>query len=768
MLQPQSLQIADFSGGITDYPFDAALTQAEELDNFVINPNQKALMRPGSQIYSVGMAQVPDGVARISNLTTVATDDIFYATVGQKVYHPNAGDTAWVEVQAPGANPAFNAGSLSSIPSFAEWNRQLFGVNDAYAKPIKIFKNSVNTPIVRTAGLPAPATPTVVPGAAGANSYIYTFVRRVEYTVQDTEFADLSATVQVQILNSAAPDATPVPITNIPVLVNSGGTAYDTATLKVDIYRTTSGGNVAYKIGTVTNGTTTFNDNFADTAIVLNETVYTTGGTLDYDEPPLARYIHIMNGRAYYLDIKEGTQLFRNRVRQSIQDDPDSCPEDFFLDLREVCTGISSFNSNVIIFGESKVFRVDGYFDELGRGGMTYEEISKVTGCVSHSSIVQTRDGVLFFGNDGVYWTDGFVVKKISDSINERYKAFVSDPAFLNKITGVYDAIESRVVWSVQKDQASGDNDSCLVLDLRYPIREASTFTTWSNGDFFAPSALCVFRNQLLRADYRGFLFKHDSDYASDPRVDTLVTPEDWDLATIIWNYKSVAFNFGLPMVRKWVAQILTTIKNISAVSVLITSINDDSTVEDELKEIRFRDTCVWGQEEIIWDTDTIKWASFGLIEQRRRFPAGGLRCSYKQIRITNAYTNIFNSDAYGTVTIDRTAKTATLDDPTMSWPQNLIDYDLCLQGSDTDPEYTAYNLPIAERVSDTVLLLLDPSNRLAVEWSTINFDDNKWIIKGKPKGEILHLMSYVLYYSPLTPTQRTYQGTKSETGVPS
>jgi hypothetical protein len=246
-----------------------------------------------------------------------------------------------------------------------------------------------------------------------------------------------------------------------------------------------------------------------------------------------------------------------------------------------------------------------------------------------------------------------------------------------------------------------------------------------------------------------------------------LVLPEDWDLATIVWNYKSPAFNFGLPQVRKWVAQILTTIKNISSVSVLITSNNDDSSVEDALKEIRFRDTCVWGQEDVIWETDTIKWASFGLIEQRRRFPAGGLRCSYKQIRITNAFTNIFNSESYGTVTIDRTAKTATLDDPSMVWPTYLLDYELCLQGSQAEPTYTTYNLPIVGRISDTVIQLLDPSNRLAIEWNTINFSENKWIIKGKPKGEILQLMSFVLYYSPLTPTQRTYQGTPSETGIP-
>jgi hypothetical protein len=766
MLETRSIQISDFAGGITDYPFDAPLTQAEQLDNFIINPNRKAIMRPGSDFYATGMELLPDGNVRINNLVPVYTDEIFYAVVAQKVYHPNSTNTGWDQVYAPGSNPAFTTGTPDSMSSFAEWNKQLFAVNDEFAKPIKIFKDATLTPVVRTAGLPAPLAPIVTPGV-GVNSYIYAFLRRVEYTVQDTLFTDLSATVQVQVLLADAPNITPVAITAIPVLTNSGGTAYDTVNVFVDIFRTTNGGKVLFKVGSVPNGTTTFNDNYSDTAIQLNETIYTTGGVLDYDEPPLAKYIHIMNGRAYYVNLKEGTQLYPNRIRHSVTDDPDSCPQDFFLDVRDNIVGVSSFGQNLIVFGNNKVFRVDGYFDELGRNGMNYEEISKVTGCVSHQSIVQTRDGVFFLGNDGVYFTDAFSVRKVSDSINERYKNYVSDPAFRKKIFGVYDAIDSKVVWAVQADQSSGDNDTFLVLDLRYPVQLASTFTTWTNGDSFAPSAICFFNNQILRADFRGYLFKHDTDLSTDPRVDTLAFPSLWEQKTIIWNYLSPAFNFDLPQIRKWVSQILLTIKNISAVSVSVKSINDDSSVEDALKEIRFRDTCVWGQEDVIWDTDTIQWAFFGLIEQRRRFPAGGLRCSYKQIRITNAYTNIFNSDSYGTCTIDRVLETATLDDPSMEWPNSVSDYDLYLDGLGADTEYTKYSAGIVKKLSPTVIQLLDPSNKLQLDWNTIDFNQNQWVIKGKPKGEIMHLMSFIIYFSPLTPTQRTYQGTKAETGNP-
>jgi hypothetical protein len=305
-------------------------------------------------------------------------------------------------------------------------------------------------------------------------------------------------------------------------------------------------------------------------------------------------------------------------------------------------------------------------------------------------------------------------------------------------------------------------------LDLRYGVRLDSTFTTWTNGESFAPSAINLYNDELLRADFRGFLFRHDPDVATDPKVDILALPEDWTKLAIIWDYKSVAFNFGMPMVRKWVSQLLVTLKNISNVSVQAYSINDDSSVEDPLKEIRFRDTCVWGQEDIIWGTDTIQWAFFGLIEQRRRFPAGGLRCSYKQIRLTNAYTNIINSDSITTASLDRVTKILTLDDPLFSWPLDIEDYDIGLGGNIDPPLYDEARFPIVERLSDTQIQLLDPTNRVNTVFNTIDFDVNQWIIQGKPKNEIVQLMSYIIYFSPLTPnTFRTYKGGKAETGEP-
>lgn len=777
MLQQQTLELSDFSGGITDYPFKAPINKAEEIDNLVIDPNKRLVLRPGSEVYTDGMAQIPIGVLplndyRINNLVTVPQGDIFYAVSGDSIFYPNNLETAWVELLGISSVKAFNAGTGSSFSSFAEWNGHVFGVNDAFAKPIKFFKNNSGTPTVRTAGLPSLATdPTITP-SAGAHSFIWYFTYVYEYSVGTVSFEDESAPRLVQKINAKTITAIdPAVITNIPVLANSGGTSYDVSVIKVRIYRTTENGNVPFYVGEVTNGTTSFNDTVTDASLqATGRLLYTAGGELEHDQPPLAKYIHINNGRAYYASTKEGSETFPNRVYQSLTDDPDSVPADFWIEVRDEIAGVSSFNDNPLVFGLSKIYRIDGFFDDLGRNGMAYEEISNVTGCVSHNSIVQTDIGVFFAGNSGFFWTDGFKVRKISDSINERYKELVSNSTERKRIYGKYDAVNLKIYWCVRRDDSSTDNDNIFCLDLRFIANEGSqqdaSFTTWSNGSSFAPTAICIYKGNLIRADYRGYVFKHSDTFFSDPKIDVLRLPADWTSKAIVYNFKSVHFSFDLPQIRKWVSQLLITAKNISNLSIQCYSINDDSAVEDVLKEIRYRDTLTWGDPEPIWGTDIYRWNYFALIEQRRRFPAGGLRCSHKQIRITNAFTNITNSDSYSTCTVDRITKKVTLDNGALIWPDDVEDYELQLYP--TGPTEASPSFPISIRNSNTEITLFDPTNILNTQYSSslgYSFDNVKWIIRGIPKNESLNLMSVVIYYAPLTNTHNTYNGTLSETG---
>jgi hypothetical protein len=750
----QTLVVDDFSGGITDYPLNAPLNKAVRMDNFLINPNKKAILRPGSKIYADGIYQIPEGVQRITGL--IDTQDSLYVQSARKIWYPDT--SSFTELLGPTSNPVFSSGAVTNFISWAEWNGHIFTTNDALVAPQKIYKNSSGVPQCRTAGLPDLATsPTVTAGAAGANSYVYAFLYYYTYTLGTglVVFEDFGPVTRVSLASAAAPNTTTVPITNIPVLANGLTGNRDTSNIKVKIYRTANGGNTYYYEGEVTNGTTSYNSTTSDATLQANNILlYTEGGVVENDPPPSSKYVHIVNGYAYYGHCVDGAQTLSNRVRQSLRDDPDSCPGDFYVDLKDAVTGISSFNQNPIVFGTTKVYRLDGAFDELGQGSISYEEISKTTGCVSARSIVQTREGVFFAGNDGFYWTNGYDVKKISDSLNDTYADITSTDTKKARIYGSYDAAQSRVYWAVQYESSSSDNDAFLVLDLRWGVRADATFTTWSNGDSFAPTTVGFYNGDLIRTDRRGYLFKHNSDYSTDPKVDTLVVATAWATKAIIPDYRSSHLDCGLPQVRKWATRLCVTADNFSELSLQVTSYNDQSTVGKDLKEIRSRANVAWGNPVPVWRDDDFLWSAYGLVEQWRRFNATALRFSRKQIQITTAYTNIYKSDDFSAVSIDATAKTATLTNGAYEFPTQSVDYYISFE---TDSYVNDF---LITAVSGGVITYQDVTNL------SVTHASRKWLIRGYPKNEVLNLQSYVIYFAALTPTFLTYTGSTTERGV--
>jgi hypothetical protein len=657
-LQYSSLEIADFSGGKTDYPFQAPINMFEELDNLVIDPNNKAIQRPGSLPFITDIPELPVPNARPHNVTTLSQETVFVAAE-DKIYYP---DGTWTEVAGIGGVPAFNVTSGTTRSIFAEWNRHLFATTSDFALPIKIYLDAVGVPQVRTAGLPIyPDTFTVTPAAPAAAAYIYYIVYKYTYASGAVQFLDLSSPGAKQTLTAASPPNNT--IGNITGFVNTSGSSWDVNNITVEIYRTVNGGQVAYFLTSLPNplaGTTSYVDTTTDAVIQANETLYTTVGIQPYDPPPACKFVHIMNGRGYYAYTKVGVDEYPTRVYQSIQDDPDSVPPFFFLEVRDEIMGISSYANNPIVFGKNKVYRLDGYFDELGRNGAVYEEISKITGCVSNNSIVQTDLGVFFAGQSGFYFTDGYKFMKISDHLNITYKTIVSDPEAASRIFGTYDANEKRVYWAVSIE-GDTENDTIFSLDLTQPLSDKSCFTTWSNGNFFKPTALAVLDGDLIRCDPRGYVFRHLDTQSNDPRIDDSIPYADWGTKAIIFNIKTAHMNFGLPQIRKWASRILVTVRNLSNISIQINSINNDSDVPKPLKVIRFRDLLTWGDPNPIWGDASLVWFFQGLVEQWRRFPVGSLRFSYKQIQITNADCIIYRSDEFSTLDFDTNTLIATL-----------------------------------------------------------------------------------------------------------
>lgn len=738
-------EVTDFSGGITDQVYEQRYNAAAEIDNFLITADGKLKSRPGSVVDVVSALNglIPDGNVRIGTLINYANSDKLFVHSTNKFFYRNP--TAYATLTGPTGNNVLSVNTSTQALSFTQWNRHLYVTSDEFPRPMKIYKDSGGTYRVRSSGLPVLASnPTVTAGAAGAMNFVYAFHYHYTYTAGPQTFEDFGATTLVSLANAADPSINPVAITNIPVIANGATDNWDTTTIKVYIYRTVDGGTTFYKVGEVTNGTTTFNDNASDSNIQTNLVLYTDDGTLDFDPTPVSKFVHVVNSTGYYGSIKDGSDEFPFRLRQSVPGDPDSCPEDFFKDLEDDITGVSSIKSIPLVFCKRHIYRIENSFDQFGRGDINAVRISDTAGCVSNLSIVQAENYCFWAGNDGFYATDGYQVIKISDKNNTRYKNMLASQSRKTRIYGRFDELERRVIWGVQFTSASLDNDSFAVLDLRWGIKPDSCFTTWS-GDSFRPTAVEFFNGQLYRADTRGYVFIHDDDYLTDPKVDTTQTVDDWYEETIIWLYKSVNVNFGSTFFRKMPTKILLTAGNIANTSIQITAINDDNKLERPLKIIRWRKVFTWGDEDFVWGNEDCIWNQTGLIEQWRRFPAKGLRLSYVQIVVTNAYSVVTNSDTLGLAAFNGPANTVTLTPPS-TWPAQSIDYFI---SHELDNYVTQY--PVTARPSDTVLTLQDPGGTLP----TGNY---KWLLQGYKKEEPILLLSYNIHWTDISQTQETFE----------
>lgn len=590
-------------------------------------------------------------------------------------------------------------------------------------------------------------SPTVTVGGAGGNSYVYAFHFSHTYNIGDVQFKESGPVVYVSLASSAAPESSAISITNLPTLVNGTTNNYDTSAVKIEIYRTQTLGDTFYYVGEVTNATTSYSDSLADSNLVNNQVMYTEGGVLDNEPPPKAKHIALVNDTLCLGNIKEGTIKRPSRARFSKVFQPYACPSEFFIDFDDDITGIGQINIYPIYFLENKCYRLEGVFDGLGRGGFQKREISTRVGCVSARSIVQVKEGLVFASEDGFYFTDGFTVEKISKNLNETYAALSAK----EDICGAYDKKRNIICWGVKSDSSSEANDTVYVGHGNYRTSNSDVpFTTWSGGNLpanFSVTCLAYINETLVRGDHRGYLLKHSNNVFTDPNIDTTVAVANWYTNTIIYDYRSIAYDFGSGDKRKWVSKIVINADNETSLSLAISSNNDNSGVFSSLANVTDKSNLEWGDPTVVWQDGSLRWNYYPTISVWRRFPYGGLRCQYKQIKFTNAYTTIDDSTVIGNVDVDSGTNTVSLNSyPTFTWIPDAAGYYISFD----DDSYT--NEFLIESISGGDIVVANGESLLS------DLTGASFRIKGYKKREVLNLLNYVIQFGFMTTTQDQYR----------
>lgn len=742
MMEYQPFQWNEFHGGITDNFIDTVPIRYKEADNFLVTENRKLYTRPGSQTWNP--TAIPSGNQRINakidhfgEVLVVSATKIFY------------GQSVWASpLVGPTGNDVFPGATTTSVVSWAQWNNITYVTNDSYATPMKIYTPLAGTPRVVNAMLPQiNSGPIDLSLAPGTNSYIYKFLYTFEYEVQGVTLRDFGATAFKSISNREAPDVAAVFINTMPALANGLTDNFDTATIKIFIYRTVNNGTQFFKIGEVTNGIPNFADTFADSVIVNNSLIYTDGGILD-NERVFAKSIHVTDNIGYAANIKNTAgEFIQNRVMQSIPGIPHAFNSALFQDIDDNIVCVSSVGETAVLLCQRSIYRLDGTFNSKGESTLKSQKIESTVGCIGLSSVVQIQRGIVFAGEGGFYFTDGWEVRKISQAFNTRYKGIVLTAEQKRRLYGTFDRFTKRVAWAVQ-ETGETDVNKLYVLDTRYGLGVAGDdledvqvcFTTWSGGVNFAPCAILFVNGELLRSDKRGYVLVHREGVTSDLIIDTTIATTLWDRATIIWRWRSMASSMGTPLRKKFVPKMVISAQNVTNASIQITSINDASALGYDLKPLVFRKNCTWGDISVVWDDALAVWNFQGMIEETRLFQSEGLRCNYKQIEVTNAYVQIFTSDSIGTVTVNSINKTVVLDNIIdYTWPINIRDHFIYFE----DSNYLE-GFKIVAR-TNTTITIADPD--VIIEEDKFN---SRFLVRGYPKDEILNLVSVAVWYAYL------------------
>lgn len=490
------LTVDMFDGGITDFPISADLNKYEFGNNFVINEYADLQTRPGTlhDFLTNGVrARLPTNmrVGLMAPQTTGSSADFTIIKQSEKKLFYDNGTTR-TELVGPGSASAFDITNMDDevACSYSEWNNHTFMTHESpFQIPVKIYRDS-STLRLRTAGLPVVAgSGFTATGGAGAN-YIYALVYKYTYPVGTTTYIDRGRPFSKSFTNigTATASASPgITVGSIPVLANGTGEHYDTTAIKVEVYRTTNGGSILYYVGEVTNGTTSYSDTTSDnTLVAAGVTIYTTGGVLANDRPPKTKYVHSTSDFTYWAHGYEVSttsadgELLPQRIWQSKRGDPDSVPASFYADIEEPLTAISSIKSIPIAFGANSVYRLDGTFDNNGRGGMFPKKISDKVGCVGQLSVVQTLSGLYFAGNDGFYYTDGYQIYSLSaEDFKETYSGLIETDLQKKRIYGCYDGLNKRVLWACNTPDSEAGEENNKIFCLYLP---KGKFTTWTSG----------------------------------------------------------------------------------------------------------------------------------------------------------------------------------------------------------------------------------------------------------------------------------------------
>lgn len=765
----------------------------------IADSNTKTFAVPNNYISYVARATGTNAIDR-PNTGAVTVDTPFHASMSK--YHAysfatalSSGESSSVTASTSNLIQSDATKMPSSITELATMASELFFAMASHILDPSIHVSWTNTGTIEVNSFSTgvskyfldtmiqsflPNAPFFVP-EAGTQNYAFYFSDRYKVDrFQQTDRLTVGAPVYVgpvdvlksyktgQVIESQNPliydnaiygTTRPTTITNLPELEG-----YDTD-IYLNLYRTSLNGSVYFELEEADNGITSYLDYSVDDqstqgrdSLVNRQQIYTTGGVVGFDQIEGAKYIHIVNNKAYYAGIYEDGKLIKNRLLQSINGAPDAVPASFFDDFDDEIVGLSSARSNLIVFCKNSIYREAGEFGETGQGYMTHEKISDVVGALNQSSIVQTEIGVFFAGTDGFYYTDGYQIIKLSLEIDITYKTFTKTEAQRKAIQGSYDSFGRRVWWSVKTAEGDVGNKKFWVLHLNDGVKPSAAFTPVFGDQIMHTTHIFWNGSHNLgvaflypESAYRFGYFMHSKPWFKSD--DILIYSGDYTEA-IKFDYLSCALDAGGIANTKYATKMHVIGDNAGSSSVepyVVRDMNSDNIGIRAMAPIKYQDNFEWGAPSFVWGVSDLVWNPKGKMDDWRRFPRTTLRSDVFQIGFRNSNSEVYKSDdSYfpedNYVEINNFTDVQLFSDVVgaISWPSDLFGMKIYFNTDDYETGYTI--------TSQSGFIL-----NIAEQFPVQTVSGLKFIIKGEKKNHRPKINAYVAHFAKIGESGKTY-----------
>ncbi len=181
--------------------------------------------------------------------------------------------------------------------------------------------------------------------------------------------------------------------------------------VKIGLFRTASGGSLAYRVATLSNDPTvdsvSYTDSADDSTLLANEPLYTAGGEVPNFPPPSCSLLATHQNRLFVAGLDDGNSVWLSKQSAegygvafspllTLRMDPAGGP----------ITALAVLDEKLVIFKRSRIFVMSGTGpDATGLNGnySTPQALSTDVGCTNPDSVVLTPRGLMFQSAKGIY-----------------------------------------------------------------------------------------------------------------------------------------------------------------------------------------------------------------------------------------------------------------------------------------------------------------------------------------------------------------------------